>query len=244
MMKKMVAAIVCVITLCLTAVVSFAESARFTDNASVVTDGSADRVCAALDRVSGAHGVNIVITTVDSLNGYEPEEYARKLYHDSFSGDGVILMISMSQRDWAIWATEGKAREAMNEDAREHTADEIMGYLSDNRFGEAFVKYADVVDEMFTLAEQGKPYKKPMSILCIPIALVIGLIAALIGTGSMKAQLKSVAAQRSANNYVKKNSFNVTYSRDIFLYKTLAVHERPKSTSSSGSDDGGSHGKF
>lgn len=242
-MKKIFAAIICVLTFCVTAVVSFAAEARFIDNSSVVS-GSSDKVCSALDRVSSAHGVNVVVVTVPDLNGYEPEDYAQRLYKDNYSGDGVILMLSMSDRDWAIWATQGKAREAMNEDAREHTADEILDYLRNNDYSSAFIRYADTVDEMLTLAEQGKPYKKPMSLLCIPIALVIGLVAALIGTGSMKAQLKSVAAQRSANNYVKKNSFNVTYSRDIFLYKTVDVHERAESSSDGGGDDGGSHGKF
>lgn len=243
-MKKIITALFCALTFCLTTAVSFADLPRFTDNAAVVTDVSGSAINAELDRVSAAHGVNIVVTTVDSLEGYEPENYAKKLYTENYSGDGVILMLSMSARDWAIWTTEGKAREAMNADAREHSIDEIQSLLGADRFGEAFMQYAKVVDEMFTLAEQGKPYKKPMSPLCIPIALAIGIVAALIGTGSMKKKLKSVAAQRSANNYVKKNSFNVTYSRDIFLYRTLEVHERATSDSSSSSSDGGSHGKF
>ena len=53
----------------------------------------------------------------------------------------------------------------------------------------------------------------------ILIALAIGFIVALIVTGTMKAKLKSVRAQNAAANYTREGSFNVTESREIFLYK-------------------------
>ena len=86
------------------------------------------------------------------------------------------------------------------------------------------------------------------------IALVIGFIIALIYTGSLKGQLKSVQAQRAAANYVKNGSMNITNSRDFFLYRRVDRTEKSSSsddkggssthTSSSGATHGGGGGKF
>ena len=96
--------------------------------------------------------------------------------------------------------------------------------------------------------------KEPFSIVYLGVALVIGLVTALIVTGVMKGQLKSVAPQRDATDYVRQGSMNVTRSNDFYLYSTVSKSAKPKNednsggssthTSSSGDTFGGSSGKF
>lgn len=72
--------------------------------------------------------------------------------------------------------------------------------------------------------------------------------------GENEKKLKSVRLQPAAGSYVKKNSMQITQSRDLFLYKTLGRTEKPKSedrsggssthSSSSGKTHGGGGGKF
>ena len=88
------------------------------------------------------------------------------------------------------------------------------------------------------------------------VALVIGLVTALIVTGVMKGQLKSVAPQRDATDYVRQGSMKLTNQRDLFLYRDVHRTERPKGDqlrrfrrqfhppSSSGSTHGGGGGSF
>lgn len=243
-MKKLLSAFVCALMMCALSVCAFAEGDRLYDDAGLLSESEAAQVSALLDDVSAEHGANVVIVTTNEALG-DPEADARATYESICSGDGVIFLLSMNGREWAIWATEGYAREALHEDAREKVFDDIRGYLANDDFAAGFAGFAEGCDEMLTLADSGTPYKKPMSPWSIPIALGIGLVAALIGTGTMKAQLRTVAAQRHANSYIPNNGFNVTYSRDIFLYKTLTVSERESNnSSSSGDDDGGSHGTF
>ena len=241
-MKKIITTIACALTMCALSVCAFADG-RLYDGAEVLSEDDAAQVSELLDSVSEAHGVNVVIVTTDEPLGNE-EADARATYEEVCSGDGVIFLLSMDGRKWAIWATEGAAREALNESAREKVFADIKDALHVDDYAAGFTGFAEGCDEMLTLAEEGTPYKKPMSPWCIPISLGIGLVAALIGTGTLKAQLRTVAAQRNANNYIPNNGFNVTYSRDIFLYKTLDVSVHESSSSSSGSDDGGSHGTF
>lgn len=49
------------------------------------------------------------------------------------------------------------------------------------------------------------------------IAAVIGLIIALIATGSMQAGMKNIHRSRNAANYVRKDSFKLRVSDDRFL---------------------------
>ena len=241
-MKKLITAFACALTMCALSVCAFADG-RLYDDAGLLSDDEAAQVSALLDEVSDAHSANVVIVTTNDALG-DPEADARATYEGSFDGDGVIFLLSMDGREWAIWATEGYARYALNESAREKVFADIKGDLGSNDFAAGFTGFAEGCDEMLTLADNGSPYKKPMSPWSIPIALGIGLVAALIGTGTLKAQLRSVAAQRNANNYIPNNGFNLTYSRDIFLYKTLEVIEHESDSSSSSDDDGGSHGTF
>jgi uncharacterized protein len=71
----------------------------------------------------------------------------------------------------------------------------------------------------------------------------------------MKSKLKTVRYKAEANSYVRPGSMNITVSRDLFLYRTVAVSPKPKSnsdsdggssthTSSSGSTHGGGGGSF
>ena len=85
------------------------------------------------------------------------------------------------------------------------------------------------------------------------LALIIGLVASFIVTGSMKGKLKSVRHQTAAGNYVKNDSMKVTQSRDLFLYRQVSRTERPRDedsgssdthTSASGQTHSGGGGKF
>lgn len=241
-MKKIIFAIFCALTMCVLSASTFAQE-MLNDGAELLTADEYSKVSSALNKISEAHGMNIVVETTNDFLG-DPETDARISYNNSYEGDGVILLISMYDRTWAIWATEGSSRKAMNEEAREEVFARIEDALGRNNFDAAFLGFADGCDEMYTLFENGEPYKKPMNVcFTVILSLVIGLVAALIATGAMRAQLKSVAAQSNANNYVPENGLKITYKRDVFLYKTLTVTHHSESESNSG-DDGGSHGHF
>lgn len=82
------------------------------------------------------------------------------------------------------------------------------------------------------------------------INLVIGFVIAFIVTSVMKSSLKSVRMQPMASGYMKNDSFNITRSNDLFLYRTVSRTPRANSssvgsgtrTSSSGRSHGG--GRF
>ena len=72
----------------------------------------------------------------------------------------------------------------------------------------------------------------PPEISTLLICLGIGFVIALIATGIMKGQLKSVRSQSAAAEYVKQDSLNVTESHDLFLYRNITRRPKPKSNNS------------
>ena len=116
--------------------------------------------------------------------------------------------------------------------------------MADGNYAAAFRTFIQWTDSYVTAAREGQPYdvdnmpKEPFSIVYLGVALVIGLVTALIVTGVMKGQLKSVAPQRDATDYVRQGSMKLTNQRDLFLYRDVHRTERPKETSSG--DSGGS----
>ena len=116
--------------------------------------------------------------------------------------------------------------------------------MADGDYAVAFRTFIQWTDAYVTAAREGHPYDvdnmphEPLSILYLCLALVIGLVTALIVTGVMKSRLKSVAPQRDATSYVRQGSMKLTNQRDLYLYREVHRTERPKESSSS--DSGGS----
>lgn len=62
----------------------------------------------------------------------------------------------------------------------------------------------------------------------LPISFGVGILVTFIVVGSMKAAMKTVHMQAAASDYTKSGSFNVTESRDVFLYRNVERTEKPK----------------
>lgn len=62
----------------------------------------------------------------------------------------------------------------------------------------------------------------------ILIAIVVGLIIALIVVSVMRASLKSIHKQLTAKYYEREEGLTLTNSKDIFLYKRTDRTAKPK----------------
>ena len=69
-------------------------------------------------------------------------------------------------------------------------------------------------------------------VIAIVAGLIIGLASAIGILVGLRRQMKPVRFQHGASNYVVPNSLNITYSRDIYLYRKVTKTALPKSNSS------------
>lgn len=218
-----------------------AEDGLLADSAGLLSQSEQQALSAELSALSGAHGMQVAVATVPSTEGADIWDYANDYYDQNLSGDGVLLLIAIRERQWALIA-DGTGYQAVNDDAQITIEERILPLLQEDRFYDAFSLYASLCEEMILLYEAGEPYEIAFPVwLGLLIALGIGLLVALIAVGIMKGQLKSVRAQRSAAGYVKAGSMQLTRQTDLYLYSQITRIPRPKSSSSSGGG-GGSRG--
>ena len=65
----------------------------------------------------------------------------------------------------------------------------------------------------------------------LPLIFAVGVVIALIVCLIMKSCMKTARPKHTANDYIKKNSFHITRSRDIFIYAELSKRKRVKEES-------------
>lgn len=239
---------------------------RVVDMAELLSDSDKTALLSKLDEISERQKLDIVVLTVNTLDGKTPRDYADDFYDYNGYGfgenkDGILLLVSMEDRDWWI-STTGYGITALTDAGIEYISKKFLSDLSDGDYAQAFTTYAELCDQFITQAKTGEPYdignmpKEPFNVAWnILVAFVIGLVVAFVVTNIMKKQLKTVQLKSEANNYVKSNSMIVTENRDLFLYNQVSRRARPKETdnssggssthtSSSGTSHGGGGGKF
>lgn len=246
----------CLLAVCVSPV--FASNPLLVDEAQLLSSGERAALDSKLNEISARQGLDIVVVTVDSTDGKSPMEYADDYYdYNGYRSDGILLLISMEERDWWI-STTGYGITAFTDAGLDYISDRFVPYLSDGEYAEAFDIFAQLCDEFITQAKTDKPYdsnnlpKRPFRFgLNIVLSLVVGLVIAYIATASMKKDLKSAVKRETAHAYVKPGSLQLTNSQDFHLYTHLDRRERAESssgssthTSSSGTVHGGRGGKF
>lgn len=77
-----------------------------------------------------------------------------------------------------------------------------------------------------------------VSITVILISLLVGLLVAAVGTGSMRSQLRSIKNQNTAGFYSSK-SLNLSDSQDVFLYKRVTKVPRQQAQNNENNRPGG-----
>lgn len=241
---------------------------RIADWAELLSESEEVELSDCLDEISERQQLDVVIVTVDSLEGADVTAYADDFFDYNGYGfgenkDGILFLISMEERDWCI-STSGYGITAFTDAGQEYLSEKFLPYLSDGEYAEAFRTFAVWCDDYITQARAGTPYDvdnvptEPFSPLgAFIIAVVIGLIVAFIATGIMRLGLRSVFSEPKADSYIKKDSLNLTKNYDLFLYRNVTRTERQRETStasssggstthtsSSGNTHGGSKGKF
>lgn len=234
---------------------------RCYDGANLLTSSKQQELNDRLNSLSHKHDFDIFVVTTQSLEGKTSTAYADDFFDEHMYGmgsgeDGILLLISMENRDWAI-STCGFGIQAFTDAGQEYMVSQFKPYLSDGDFDEAFDCFVDLCDDYIVQAKKGKPYdssslpKKPIQLYWIVIAIIGGCLVSFIIMMCFKAQLKTVRYQPYAGDYV--SNLKINRQQDLYLYRNVTRRRKPEKTSSSGSSThrsssgrthGGSSGHF
>lgn len=241
---------------------------RLVDMADLLSDSEEADLSYMLDEISERQQVDVVVVTVDSMEGESATAYSDDFYDYNGYGfgedrDGILLLVSMEERDWSI-TTRGYGITVVTDAGRDYISETIVDDLGLEDYVSAFTNFATLCDDFITQANEGTPYDADNLpdeggfgiIGSFVIAYGIAFIIALISTGIMKGQLNSVHSQSGADTYMKQDSMQLTKKNDMFLYTRVDRRKKPEKepqspsggstthTSSSGATHGGGSGKF
>lgn len=233
--------------------------ARLVDEAGLLSVGERQELHAQLDEISERQQCDVVIVTVPSLGGRSAASYADNYYDDNGYGmgsgdDGILFLIAMSERKWAI-STYGFGITAFTDAGQEYIVEQLHSDLSDGNYYEAFATFARQADDFLTQAGKGEAYDTghlPVTAgdigFCVAVGLIAGFLLALLRVLVMKSRMKTVYSQAAAFNYLENDSIRFQERSDYLVRKTVnKIYVKPKESSGGGSsvhtsDSGRSHG--
>ncbi len=251
-----------------------AQSPKIVDNAGLLTAQERSELEATAQNLADTYGIDVVILTVDSLGYKGPQAYADDYFDENGYGigadySGVLLLLSMEERDWAI-STCGKGISALTDYGIDAAISRIAPYLSKDQFYSAFRTYLRVLEDDFEAYERGEPVDVPQRgssdeigvstiLFRLVLALVIGAAAAGITLAVMRSKMNTAKPQKNAAGYMVGGSYDLYRCQDLFLYSRTSRVRRSEDSggghgggrggstvhrSSSGRSHGGGHGKF
>ncbi|MBQ1985333.1 MAG: TPM domain-containing protein [Clostridia bacterium] len=216
------------------------------DDADILTDAEEVEVTQKLMRISHTYDAQIVIATIASMDDGDVDGFLEYFYDSMGLGygeerNGVLLLVCMDPREYRI-LSNGYAGVAIDPDDIAAIGDEIVQYLSDGDYAEAFDEFADECAYYLDGYLNGFPFNFGKTfVICLVIGAIAGIITALV----LKGQLKTVRQQNQANVYVKPGSMQVTVHRDLFLYREVSrVKKESNNSSKSGSSRSTGGGSF
>lgn len=222
------------------------------DDAGLLSSEDAASIESQLTDLAQKYDMHYVIVTDVDPNISSAMEAADDFfdYNGYGLGDdrsGVLLYINMSTRD--VWiSTRGFGITTFTDAGIEYILDQLVEGLGDEAYFETFENFTALCDDFTQQAKNGTPYdvdhmpQEPFPwigglIMCMALGAIVGLIYILI----LRGQLKSVAPNESAADYVVKGSLHMTNSREFFLYRTVDRTARPQENSSSGGGGSTTH---
>ena len=238
-MKKLVSyflVLLLVLTLCVSA--SATSNQYVQDSAGLLTSTEDNRLNTLIAELYEQYGLSLYILTLPSLNSFTIEEYAETYYNSYLSGDAILFIVSMAEREWTFRTFEGATSVVTDWDI-DSLMQSVLPTLSAGRYNDSFSILVELV------ATEYEDYYTVNWPLRIGIAVGIGLVVALIVILIMRSRMKTAKQQHGAKNYMVDGSFDLFRCHDIYLYSHTTRTAKPKNnSSSSGGSRGGRSGSF
>lgn len=121
---------------------------RLVDDANLLSDYEAETLLERLDEISVQEQVDVAVVTVNGLDGKTSKDYADDFYDYNGYGmgdndDGILLLVSMADRDLAI-TTHGSAITIFSDYTLEYIIDQFIEDLGAGNYSRAFNTFADL----------------------------------------------------------------------------------------------------
>ena len=268
-MKKIIS-IVFLVSLLICSMAAAAPSSYVVDKAKLLRPDEVKKLEARVREVKAKYDFDLVIvTTSESMQGKKPVVFTADYYMDNGYGagetrDGLIFLINMKERDWAVVGT-GLGKRVFNGAVTRKIGDQCKSNLSKGRFNAAFNEFIDLSTELLAANKKGdiygsffNPYltEDDYDVLYV-LTAIFGLISFGISFAVIKPKgMKTVKLQKAAMDYAA--NIKLLRRQDTYLRSSVSSTRKASQSSSgggssyssdsfsssSGSSHSGSSGKF
>lgn len=254
-MKKRLLCLLLVLVTALALCVSAAAAAQtgaqlnyVTDAAGLLREGERARLEKMAEAVSQKYRVGVYIVTVEDFRDYHADGVYKAtytIYHNYTMGegpnrDGIMLLLSMDDRDWAMFCYGKRCEYAFNSYGQEKLEKVFLDNFGENDWYGGFEDYVKECRVYLEKASAGKPVRAS---LFYPLLIVIALslLAAAAVVAVIWQKMDTVSKKATANDYVSAG-LRLTEQTDQFTHKTTSSRKIERSSSSSGSSHSESGG--
>lgn len=198
-------------------------------------------------------GVYIVIVGDyrEFVNG-NIETFTEEVFHSYGLGrgeseNGVILGMSMDDRDYDIYAHGDFGNYAFTDYGKEQLADSFLDNFRRDDWAGGFRDFVRNSGELMRRAKNGEPVDQWISdepeehfgVIELFICLIVGLVTGGATVGGMKKQMKTAVEQTRASGYVPKGGVNLRVQSDQFVNRVVTSHRIRREQNRSGGHYGG-----
>ena len=158
--------------------------------------------------------------------------------------DGVLLLLSMADRDYALIAHGDLGNAAFTDYGKERMSDGFLSYFGRDNWNGGFKDYLDTADQYLEMAVNGEPFDTNSDDSASKAARsgIVLLVPTLTAGGVSLAQskkMKSVRRSTNASSYAAPAGLILHDKKDVYTHST---ESRTRIASSSGSSRGGGGG--
>ena len=263
-MKRILASLLLVIVLLLSLSVCAHAEARIdyvSDYAGILSSDEQKDLRDRAASVSAQYDFGVYVVVVDDHTQYvngSIEDFAEEIFHSYGLGvgeteEGVILAMSMKERDYDIYANGEFGNYAFTDYGKGQLADSFLDNFRRNDWAGGFRDFIETSADMLQKAKDGNPVDiwipDPDPVETGPsfdgfkaaISLAMGALFGGGAVGGMKRSMKTAVKQTQAENYIR-GGVNLRGERDTFVNRTVTrTRIRQENNSSSSSRPGGGH---
>lgn len=226
------------------------------DNSDLLTFDEWEKLEARAADISQRHGCGVYVAFVDDFTeyGYGNDVYKTtyQLYHANELGmgddrDGIIILLSMAERDYAMFVYGTYAETAFNSYGQEKLEKAFLGNFKEDDWYGGVSNYLSTCDEYLTRADAGKPVRESPALL-----IAIAVVASCLLSGAiclfLKRSMKTVHQKVEANEYVAPGGLQLSKQYDRYTHTTevrskISSSDDSSSSGTSSCSGGGGSGR-
>lgn len=245
-MKKRIVSLL--LALCITALLAGGVLAAsepqlpyVTDAAELLQEDDILRLSQMAQKVEEQYGVGVYMVSVEDYRALDPAgvyEATYGVYHEYTMGvgnerNGIMLLLSMNDRDYALFCYGEKAEYAFSEYGLAKLEEEFLDNFAENDWAGGFEDYIRTCASYLGQAADGKPVSQsPVKyiLICVAVSLLIAGIVCAVLVG----QMKTVHRKKSAEAYAA-GGLELTEQYDQFTHRTETRRKIERNDTSSGS---------